>query len=99
MPYIKQEMRDLVDPNIDALVEALAGIDDDDIEGVMNYTITELICRRIKPVGGWRYKWVNRVVGFLECIKLEFYRRIAANYENQCVRTNGDIEAYKGTAT
>ena len=29
-----------------------------EIEGVMNYTISTLLSKRMKPESGWRYKWI-----------------------------------------
>ena len=93
MPYIKKDMRDELEPIIHELANQLSLYDDEEIEGVMNYTITELINRGMKRPR-WRYKWINRVVGVLGCVLLEFYRRLAANYENDAIESNGDIECY-----
>ena len=43
----------------------------------------------------WRYKWINRVIGVLECAKLEFYRRVATEKEDNAVASNGEIEVYE----
>ena len=92
MPYIDQHNRNLLEPLIAPLVSHLQGINDEDIEGVMNYTITTLATRVMnKP---WRYKWINRTVGFLECVKQEFYRRLVSEYEFKCIQRNGDIKEY-----
>ena len=95
MPYIKQELRDAVDDDIDVLVAKLREFDDEDIEGIMNYVMTTLLCKRFKPQESWRYKWINRAVGVLECVKLEFYSRLARIYEDGAIRKNGDISVYK----
>ena len=95
MPYITNEQREIVDGKIDQLVGSLETIADEDIEGVMNYTITQLLCKRMKPGKFWRYKWINRTIGVLVCIKDEFQRRITAEYENYAIKKNGDIDVYK----
>jgi hypothetical protein len=61
----------------------------------MNYTISTLLSKRMKPESGWRYKWINRALGVLEAVKFEFYRRIATEYENRCIKSNGDIKVYE----
>jgi hypothetical protein len=48
----------------------------------------------MKPKDGWRYKWINRAVGVLDCLKFEFYRRLAAPYEDKAVARNGDLPCY-----
>ena len=93
MPYVRQEVRDEIEPILNELVNQMSLYHDDEIEGVMNYTITELINRGMKrPV--WRYMWINRVVGTLGCVLLEFYRRLASPYEDRAILKNGDIKCY-----
>lgn len=97
MPYIKDELRSRVDEQVIALVESLQdqSLDESEIEGVLNYTITSLL-DGIKPFGrGWRYKYINRAIGVLECVKMEFYRRLVGPYEDVAKQKNGDINIYK----
>jgi hypothetical protein len=95
MPYIKNEQRNEIDLEINALIEKLNTFSEDSIEGVMNYTITRLVCESVpRPKGEWRYKWINRIVGTLECVKQEFYRRLAFKYEDSVILKNGDIGEY-----
>jgi hypothetical protein len=37
------------------------------------------------------YRTINDVLGALEGAKLEFYRRVAAPYEDQKIQENGDV--------
>lgn len=37
------------------------------------------------------YSKLNEIVGVLECIKLELYRRVIANYEDEKIKENGDV--------
>ena len=61
--------------------------------GELNYQITTLI------INYWlyctqktkNYQRINDIIGALEGAKLEFYRRIVANYENQKIIENGDV--------
>jgi len=82
MPYIKQEDR-----------ERLANINyREDIEtpGELNYLVTLLALTYIRK-HGLNYQHINDVVGALEGAKLEFYRRIAAGYEDVKIKENGDV--------
>ena len=95
MPYTQETDRKKLDAKIESLVDELRKFAGGEIEGQMNYTISTLLCKAMRPKDGWRYKWINRAVGVLECVKLEFYRRLAAPYELKAISKNGDIEVYK----
>lgn len=60
--------------------------------GELNYLITEMLISYIGPEA--RYQKINDVIGVLECAKLEFYRRLAAPYEDFKEEENGDLEGY-----
>jgi hypothetical protein len=79
MPYIKQEQRNRID-NDKLPLNA----------GELNYTITALLIEYIQ-LKGLNYQAINDIVGALEGAKLEFYRRVAAPYENVKVKENGDV--------
>ena len=96
MPYISQDGREKLDPAIDALIEKLGLWHEDYKEGVMNYTITRLLSEMPSYPGTWRYKYINRAIGVLECVKQEFYRRLAGPYEDNAILKNGDIPCYGG---
>ena len=87
MPYIKQLRRLQLDT---------VAIEDSKFEinnpGELNYVITRLIDNYHSRRGD--YQSVNDVVGALEGAKLEFYRRVAAPYEDQKAMENGDV--YRG---
>lgn len=95
MPYIPQSTRDIIDQSIDELVASISDSIDDDPEfaGIMNYTITTLLCKIYGP--RWRYHKINEVIGVVECVKQEFYRRLAGPYEDQAIEKNGDIDGYR----
>jgi len=92
MPYIKQNKRDVLDPIIEDLHQALVELELDDesnnFEGNMNYVITKLITLCYNSPS---YREINDVVGMLECCKLEYYRRAAAPYESQKAMENSDV--------
>jgi hypothetical protein len=58
--------------------------------GQLNYVITLLIDRYLRFFG-ISYQHLNAVIGVLECVKLEFYRRLVAKYEDQKCEENGDV--------
>ena len=99
MPYIKPQLREKLDPQIAALrTQLIDNFGEDEIEGALNYTFSELVWS--VPVASadatkWRYKFINRVIGVLECVKQEFYRRLAGPYEDKAIAENGDTSTYE----
>ena len=81
MPYINQTTREMVEPQSLRAAETV---------GELNYQITRLVWRyaEISPNS---YVTYNEIIGVLECAKQEFYRRIAAPYEDRKHRENGDV--------
>ena len=79
MPYITQERRDAID-NLEIPRDA----------GELNYLLTS-ICFEYIVNRTRNYQAINDVVGALEGCKLEFYRRLAAPYEDRKIIENGDV--------
>ncbi len=79
MPYITQERRKAID---------LAYHDPVTI-GEVNYFIIKTC------LAYWEfhqsYQGINDIIGVLECAKQEFYRRVAAPYEDKKIKENGDV--------
>jgi endonuclease III-like uncharacterized protein len=88
MPYIKQELRDIVDSDIRNLLVALEGIDTKSIDGVINYIITSIINDTYSKGGYFAH---NRAIGILSCVSKEYYRRCVAPYEDDKIKWNGDV--------
>jgi hypothetical protein len=80
MPYITQEARSLLDKG-----------GKPSTAGELNYAITRLVDDYLIFKGGIRYSHLNEVIGALECLKLELYRRVAAPYEDQKMNEGGDV--------
>lgn len=78
MPYIRTEDRHRVVMNGPSNV------------GELNYAITRLLVEYVEAAG-LRYVTINDVLGALEGAKAEFYRRVAAPYEDQKIKENGDV--------
>lgn len=82
MPYIPQEQRDPLDEAIEELVHSKLS------HGEMHYLITTLLMSRYTKDG---YEDLQAALGLLEAVKLEFYRRVVAPYENKKRRLAGDV--------
>ncbi len=63
-------------------------------EGDLNYRIHELIEIYLNGQKKSGYAQYNTVVGVLECVKQEFYRRAVSTYEDRKKVENGDISLY-----
>jgi len=87
MPYIKQKERVKFEEVIKDLVKLLEK-DKENLAGNLNYVVTSIIKRLSKDL---RYKKANEIIGALECIKLEYYRRVLAPYEEQKRKLEGDV--------
>jgi hypothetical protein len=87
LPYITQDKRAYIHPEISELARKIKAMEGR--EGVMNYTISELINLVYGP--DLRYKDVNEIVGMLECAKQEFYRVVAGPYEQEKLESNGKV--------
>ena len=80
MPYVKQKSR----PGLDKLVEQLQHLN---IDGDLNYVLFALCKRHVKP----SYNNYKNFCGELDQCKTEIERRILASYEDEKIRTNGDV--------
>ena len=91
MPYITQDRRIYLDPEIDILQDKLEMQDNE--AGDLNYTLSRLVAHqfRKKP----KYVKICLVIGTLMCVALEFYRRAGGPYEDRAIKKNGDIKEYK----
>ena len=87
MPYILQEDRPKFDNLINEIVKKLQERPIENIDGDLNYIVTRII-KESYPL---RYFHINRAMGVLECIQHEFYRRVAAPYEDTKIQQNGDV--------
>lgn len=87
MPYISNELRLVVDKKIKELAQSVKECGKENRAGVLNYSISTLI----HELYDLRYSEVNEAVGMLECTKQEYYRRVAAPYEDKKIKENGDV--------
>jgi len=91
MPYITKEQREQLDPSIELLFAELDYMGDSkNLAGLMNYSISALISKLL-DTKGLNYHNINELIGMLECAKLELYRRVASPYEDEKIKSNGDV--------
>jgi hypothetical protein len=87
MPYITQEDRPQYDKVLAEITTLLKENPPESVDGHLNYVVTKII----KEVYPLRYYHINKAMGVLECIQHEFYRRVAAPYEDTKIEQNGDV--------
>jgi len=83
MPYIKTRERE----KLDLAIETLARLLQDAEIGAYNYAITKIIL----SIGHNSYFKINSILGLLEAVKQEFYRRVVGEYEDLKRAENGDV--------
>ena len=86
MPNIEKQNREKFEK---VLQEFKASISDM-TAGDLNYLISRMIWHVFDVQKS--YNSANALMGVLECIKQEFYRRKVAPYEDQKIKENGDIQ-------
>ena len=99
MPYISKKQRKALDSHIDALAETIANGtrelgDNTAFAGMLNYVCTRLGLKIVnllfkKP----RYWIIAMLTGVFQNVSEEFYRRVAAPYEDEKIRDEGDVDA------
>mgnify|MGYP001565497510 CR=1 FL=1 len=82
MPYIIQDRRDHI--------ITFTGTEFADTSGELNYLLTQVVLTYLDRKGK-SYQTINDIIGALEGAKLEFYRRVAAPYEDKKIQENGDV--------
>jgi len=80
MPYVSTDARSRLDD----------GGEPEDA-GELNYVVTKVVDRYLCRKDRLRYAHINEVIGVLECLKLELYRRVAGPYEDAKMEESGDV--------
>lgn len=93
MPYVRTPDRDELEPILQEFERYLEG--STLLPGCLNYLISSMVDLTAlemqesgKKVG---YTFYNEIIGVLECVKLELYRRATAPYEDQARENNGEV--------
>ncbi len=93
MPYIKMDKRPPYDRVINDLRKNLGDRISWDVDlsvdGEINYLVTRILDSVFLEHES--YQRYERVIGLLECIKLEFSRRKLSLYEDRKITSNGDV--------
>ena len=87
MPYVDQGSRARLEGIVHAYESALPA---DVTPGELNYLITRLLQAFLRR-RGLSYQSLNDVRGALDNCASEFYRRVAAPYEDRKIEANGDV--------
>ena len=93
MPYIVRDDRKILDTlnGGDSVAKYLATRPKDKFAGDLNYLNFKIIKTYI-AANGKKYVIFAVILGSLLCCILEVYRRLVANYEEQKIKDNGDVE-------
>lgn len=80
MPYLTSSIKSQADNN------PVFGRGD---PGVLNYRLTQVVIEWLgkEPV----YADYAAALGAMECVKMELYRRIISEHEDNTIRRNGDV--------
>ena len=88
MPYIADlKLRKLYDGLLSSIVTVLKKVPKKKQHGHLNYIMTRLLLD-LEPTS---YKEFNGLIGVVESVKLEFYRRKIVPYEDKKIEKNGDV--------
>ncbi len=103
MPYVIDELKEMINPAIDEVVRKLDGLPPEKLDGLINYTLTMILNRGIADDNksgemqlNWNYYRINRAKGTLGSVYDEFNTRVAVPYEKRAEGRNGDISVYAG---
>jgi len=89
MPYIKPEDRIKYEHQLMSIAAVLRN-NEEIPEGELNFVVSTLLSKLLEHYG-LSYANGNKLIGVLECAKLELYRRMLIPYENQKMEENGDV--------
>jgi len=99
MPYIKPERRQKIDNDVASLLATLDELHQDDgnalktgmtfVGGDLNYALSRIIWTLFEARKN--YATAAELVATLDCVKMEFYRRKVAPYEDEKAEQHGDL--------
>ena len=105
MPYVKPEARHALDASIRDLAEKIADLagaqpEETAFAGLLNYSCTSLAMQVVaRRFGRIRYGTIATLTGVFHNVADEFYRRVAAPYEDEQILKNGDVREYENAQT
>lgn len=86
MPYIEQKDRE----KYKGIMKLIEGQELINSPGELNYFITK-VCKIYLKQLGLKYTNINEIMGVLNCVAFEFYRKMAAGYEDHKENLNGEV--------
>lgn len=96
MPYINKNLRSFIGDDLNKLLDCIEHDAENSVNntnvGNLNYIITSICLSACKE--HISYASYNSIIGVLECVKLEFYRRLVSKYEDSKIKMNGDINGF-----
>ncbi|MDD5640249.1 MAG: hypothetical protein PHX53_01285 [Syntrophales bacterium] len=101
MPYIQARHRQELDDLIDQLADRIIGQsrqheDPGAFAGLLNYACTRLTLQIVRRrFGRLRYWLIAIICGTSKNIADEFYRRLAAAYEDKQMALSGDVDLFQ----
>lgn len=96
MPYIRPERRAALDAYVDAIATHYKETaKEGSWIGDLTYTMTRLTTRTLRVMfKEIRYWQIVIVIGILQSMIIEFYRRVASPYENRQCGQYGDVAEF-----
>ncbi len=90
LPYISKEERKALDGLIDSLAREAKKLGKDETKraGILNYIATRLTLSLIPQDRYWK---IALAAGVFSNLASEFYRRLAAPYEDKKIKEHGDV--------
>lgn len=88
MPYVKSEYRELVEKQLNEMFHKIMRVPREDRAGVLTYVIYKLFI----DLHANRYSDFAILMGVLDCVGKEFYRRVIAPHEDEAAQRNGDVK-------
>lgn len=89
MPYITKDRREKFNGDIENIVNKIQ--ENGNAVGDINYIISKIIWKLFD--NNRRYSNANELMGVLQGVQQEFYRRKVAVYEDEAIQKNGDIKS------
>ena len=86
MPYITKERRGTIDCRLHLFTDYIHDLS----AGDLNYIFSKIVWSEFDK--NPNYAKANELMGMLQGVQAEFYRRKVAPYEDEKLKENGDIE-------
>lgn len=88
MPYIDAKNRPQLDTLMDPIIDHIKSAPLEERDGMLDYVVTRMLKSLYQPP----FFNLNRAMGVLTAIMLEYYRVVVAPYEDEKIRQFGQVE-------